>query len=252
MEEIKINEDNVITYYKTEWNDRVLGFKTNEISEIKFDSIEKGNELLSLFDKEAKLNNIIYSAIRINSDSKDLKFILEKSNYFNIETSIRVEFNLKRFEENSFLEKFKISIEKSTIEDLKIIKNISNNEFNHGRFFEDPSFNRSISKQRNLNWIDDLYEKSNLLIGKNKQNICAFMFYKTTNSVVNFEMGGVDSKYSHLAYSFWYNIIKKMKEDGITNINTLVSGTNLGVINLYSKFGFRFSNTLFGYRKIRR
>ena len=43
-----------------------------------------------------------------------------------------------------------------------------------------------------------------------------------------------------------------MKEDGITNINTLVSGTNLGVINLYSKFGFRFSNTLFGYRKIRR
>ena len=49
----------------------------------------------------------------------------------------------------------------------------------------------------------------------------------------------------------YIDVIKKMKEDGITNINALVSGSNLGVLNLYSKFGFRFSNTLFGYRKIR-
>jgi hypothetical protein len=252
MNKIKINDDNIISFYNTEWNDNVLECRTNEIFEIKFDSIKRGEELLNLFEEECNNSSIKFSAIRINSNSKDIKLILENENYSNIETSIRVESNIKRFQENKLFEKFKISLEMANDDDLNCMKNISKNDFNYGRFFEDPNISLNSSRQRNSNWIDDLYEKSNLLVSKKKGNLFAFMAYKRINSDVNLEFGGVDSKYSHLSYPFWYFIIRKLKDEGVSDINALVSGSNLPIINLYSRFDFRFVSSFFGYRKFRK
>ena len=252
MKYIKINESNLISFYDTKWNDAVFGYKTNEISEIKFDSIENGIKLLNMFDNECNSNDVKYSAIRVNSNSNDTKFILEKSDYYNIETSIKVESNIKKINENSFFEKFKFSLEAADIKSLPFIKNISDNEFKHGRFFEDSNIDLELAKKRNRNWIDDLYKSSNLLVGKTNGEIFSFMFYSLNNCDVNLQLGGVSSKYSHLAYPFWYKIIMKLKNDDIKNINAIISANNISIINLYSHFGFRFSNSFIGYRKFRK
>lgn len=251
MNTIKLDNYNTITFHNTMWNDVVLGYKTNEISDFKFNSIESGIETLRLFENESVNNDVKYSAVRIDSNCRDSKFILESEGYYNVETSMRVETTLKRIEKNNFFEKFKFDLTLADSLDVDSIKTISTKEFRHGRFFEDSKIPYDISKKRNINWIDNLYENSNLVVGKKNGKVFAFMSYKIINSEVNFELGGVDSDYSHLAYPFWYRVIMDMKDKNLTKINALISATNLSVVNLYSHFGFKFSNSFLGYRKFR-
>ena len=251
MNTIKLNNHNIISFHNTIWNDAVLGYKTNEISNFNFSSINSGIETLRLFEIKSVNDNVKYSTIRIDSNCRESKFILESEGYYNVETSIRVETTLNRVEKNDFFEKFKFDLIPADSSDIDSIKKISTNEFRHGRFFEDSKIANNVSQQRNINWIDNLYENSNLVVGKKNDKVFAFMSYKITNSEVNFELGGVDSNYSHLAYPFWYRVMMGMKYKNLTKINALISATNLNVVNLYSHFGFKFSNSFLGYRKFR-
>jgi len=251
MNTINLDNNNCITFHNTIWNDFVLGFKSNEILNLQFDSIESGIKILDMFESQCIIDNIKYSAIRIHSNSRDSKFLLENSGYSNIETSIKVQTTLTKFNKNPFFEKFNFTLESASDTDIELIKNISTNEFKHGRFFEDAYIDTKISEQRNINWIDDLYKKSNLIVGKKNNKVFAFMAYKITNSDVNFELGGVDSNYSHLAYPFWYRVMMDLKNNGMESINALISANNINVMNLYSHFEFRFSDSFIGYRKFR-
>jgi hypothetical protein len=78
------------------------------------------------------------------------------------------------------------------------------------------------------------------------------MSLKYTDKTINLEFGGVDSNFSHLAYSFWYRIFKQLESENITHINALISANNIGILNLYSFFDFKFKNSYMGYRKIRK
>ena len=49
MQTIKINESNYISFDNTEWNSKALGYNTNEIYDIQFDSIELANNLFTQF-----------------------------------------------------------------------------------------------------------------------------------------------------------------------------------------------------------
>jgi hypothetical protein len=89
------------------------------------------------------------------------------------------------------------------------------------------------------------------LIGKKNGKVFAFMSYKIINTEVEFELGGVDSDYSYLAYPFWYRVIMYMKDKNLIKIKALISASNLNIMNLYSHFGFKFSDSFLGYRKFR-
>lgn len=244
-------DNNSLLFYETPWNNSILNGNTNEIDSINFNAIDSGLKLLKLFEEECIKSKIKYSAIRINSDNRNIKSILENSGYSNVETSMLVTSNINKIPKNPLFDKFKFSVQSATKSDLDTIKSISNNEFKYGRFFEDSGIPYLDSQQRNLNWIDDLYNKSNLMVGVINSNVFAFMAFKIKNGEAVLELGGVDSKYSHLAYPFWYKIFEHLKENKVKNVNALISASNLNVVNLYSKFEFRFSDVYFGYRKFR-
>ena len=105
---------------------------------------------------------------------------------------------------------------------------------------------------RNSNWIDDLRKKSKVLVGEYDGVVFGFMALKANNLIVNLELGGVDSKYSHLAYSFWYKIFEYLKNENNLSVNALISAHNISVINLYSFFDFKFKESYIGYRKLRK
>ena len=178
--------------------------------------------------------------------------MLEKCGYISVETSLYVNNTIKNIKTNSFLEKFSFSIRECTIDDIDIVKGIASNDFNYGRFFEDAMIDVNSAKIRNSNWIDDLLKKSKVLVGEYDGKVFGFMSLKYTNKTINLEFGGVDSNFSHLAYSFWYRIFKQLDIEGITHVNALISANNIGILNLYSFFDFKFKNSYVGYRKIRK
>jgi len=251
MQTIKINDSNYISFDNTEWNSRALGYNTNEIYDIQFESIELGNELFTKFETNCLDNNITYTSLRIKPDSKPKKELLETFGFVNVETSIFVNNTLKNIKENKVLGKFNFVLRECNDADVTSVKEIASTGFNHGRFFEDPMIYTDVAKLRNSNWIDDLRKKSKVFVGEIDGVVFGFMALKSNNQIVNLELGGVDSKYSHLAYSFWYRIFEYLKNENNLSVNALISAHNISVINLYSFFDFKFKESYIGYRKLR-
>jgi hypothetical protein len=252
MQTIKINDSNYISFDNTDWNSKALGYGTNEIYDIQFDSIDLGVELISEFENYCNDTKIKYTSLRIKPDSKLKKELLEKCGYISVETSLYVANTIKNIKSNDFLEKFSFSIRECEVGDVNIVKQIASNDFNYGRFFEDVMIDINSAKIRNSNWIDDLLKKSKVLVGECNGQVFGFMSLKYTDKTINLEFGGVDSNFSHLAYSFWYRIFKQLESENITHINALISANNIGILNLYSFFDFKFKNSYMGYRKIRK
>lgn len=253
MQRIEINDSNYILFDKTEWNTRVFDNETNEIYEVVVDSLDNGIFLFEKFDNHCKENNVVYTSLRIAPNNFLLKELLEKFNYVNVENSLLVSNNLKSIKENKVLDRFNFTLRECTSDDVVSIKEIASNNFNHGRFFEDPKISKELAKQRNSNWIDDLKAKSNLFVGEIDGVVFAFMAFKINNKgLANLELGGVNPKYSHLSYTFWYKIFEYLKLKDAVSVNALISCNNLPIINLYSFFNFKFTNSYIGYRKLRK
>ena len=254
MQKIEIDNNNYLLFEKTDWNSKVFNNETNEIYEICVDSLESGIQLIDKFDLYCKENNVVYTSLRIQPTDSLIKQVLEASNYINIESSLLVSNNLKTLKENKILEKFNFILREATDNDIDTIKDISSNNFNHGRFFEDPKISKDLAKSRNSNWIDDLKKKSNLFVGEIDGVVFSFMAFKIddTTNTCNLELGGVNSKYAHLSYSFWYRIFQFLKQKDVITATALISSNNLPVINLYSFFDFKFLHSYIGYRKIRK
>lgn len=251
MQNIKINDTNYIEFNDTEWNSKVLGYKTNEIYNIQFETIDTANELLIRFEDYCLTNNILYTSLRISPDSKIVKNLLENFGFVNVETSIFVNTNLKNIKQNKILDSFKFDIRECNDTDIDVMKSIASTEFKYGRFFEDPKIDVDVAKLRNSNWIDDLMKKSKILVGEKDGVVFGFMAFKNKDDVVNLEFGGVDSNYSHLAYSFWYRVFEYLKIENVISVNAMISSHNIGIINLYSFFDFKFTHSYIGYRKLR-
>jgi hypothetical protein len=251
MKNITINESNYIKFDDTEWNSRVLGYETNEIYEIQFDSDDNGEKLFNTFESYCSENKIKYTSLRINPNSRIKKQLLENFGYINVETSILAESNFKKIKENKILEKFDFNLREFQDSDIDNLKLISSTQFNHGRFFEDPMISPDVAKLRNSNWIDDLSKKSKILVGEKDNVIFGFMAFKNDEPYSSLELGGVNFVYSYLAYSFWYRVFEYLKNKNIKSVRAMISAHNLNVINLYSYFGFKFTNSYIGYRKIR-
>ena len=251
MQEINLNESNFIRFDDTEWNSRALGYKTNEIYSIQFDSNANAVLLFSKFEDYCKEEGIKYTSLRLNPDSESKKQVLELFGYINVETSILVGSNLKNIKENKVLEKFKFTVREFNDSDIEQIKSIASTQFNHGRFFEDPKISNDVAKLRNSNWIDDLSKKSKILVGEKDDVVFGFMAFKNKEFNTNLELGGVNFMYSYLAYSFWYRVFEYLKNENMVSVNAMISAHNLSVINLYSYFDFKFTDSYIGYRKIR-
>jgi len=252
MKSIQFNEENYIHYDHTAWNDKVLKVKTNEIYQLNFDTITNGKLLVEEFEKTCIEENINYSIVRINATERKIKDIFSLFGYENIETSFRVINNLKKIKNNENFNRFKIKIEKPNKLSNKVeIKNIVYKDFNFGRFFEDPQIKEEQARLRNSNWVDSLYENSNILGGFYKSQLFGFMAYKINKNSIILELGGVESKFSYLAYPFWYSCLHTFKNIGFDSINTIISANNIGIINLYSYFDFKFNDSYLSLRKFR-
>jgi hypothetical protein len=252
MKSIKIDNCNFLTFKNTEYNTVVLGYKTNEISNLIFSNKGNGIELFTKFEKYCEQNSILYTGIRIKPDYKIQKQVLEELGYHSIETILTVDTMLKNIQENTFLEKFKFTLRKFTSNDIQEIKNIASDDFKYGRFFEDSIIEENVAKLRNSNWIESLTTESEILVGEYNGKVIAFMAFENKQGTVNLKIGGLRFNFVHLAYPFWYKVLIYLKEINTKSVNALISVHNLNILNLYSFFNFKFKESYIGYRKFRK
>lgn len=245
---IKLDENNYLTYIDTPWDSKPLGLSTNTITKLIASTESSAEILLDTFEKTHK--KIKYTSTRI--DSRDIHIVkaLGKKDYHMTEVVMKVTGVLSKLKvDKSLFSKF--TFQQAKKEDYATIAKYAVKYFNHGKFHEDPLINRSIANTRNINMVEDLTKKYTTYVGKVGDNIIGFMILNHKDTVVDLLLGGMHIDYRHLSYAFWNRVYYEYKNKGVKKFITTISAANIPIVNLYSKFGFKFSQALYGFRKFR-
>lgn len=252
MQKIILDVNNYIIYRETPWDSKVFGYNTNEIIEFVYSD---ENQLYKLIEKHEEIcvtQKYLFTNTRIAPDDKILRKVLNDLGYFNAETSLFVELNTKNITFDESINKLKFSTKKINAEDIQNIEDMASTIFHHGRFFEDPYISIENAKRRNENWIDDLKNSSDIIIGEKNSVPFAFMALKINDDIATLLLGGVKENFKFLAYPFWLRIfLELINKHKIKKIVSVISASNIPIINIYFYFGFKVTKCFFGYHKHR-
>jgi hypothetical protein len=239
----------IIFYHDTPWNDRTLDGKTLEIDSIVSSFAEETLNLVLEFCTQKLKESYKLIMCRISASQLDLKKTFFLSGFITVEHTLNVSsFGLDLQKLDILCKKFPVHVEDYRNEHINEVEDISSSVFKFGRFYEDPFIEVSKAKDRNRRWISDLVNQDaiiKVLIKKNK--IVGFMAYEVKEKRANLILGGIKEEFRHLAFGFWANILSNLKN--ADEIHTLISSSNIDVLNLYSYFGFRFEQPQFGLHK---
>lgn len=253
MQKILLDNDNYIICQDTPWDSKILGYNTNEITEFVYSNEGQLHKLIQEYEKKCIQQKYLFTNTRIAPGDKILRKVLSTVGYLNTETSLIVELHTKNLKFDESINKLKFSTKYFKSRDIPDIEDMASSIFFHGRFFEDPFISIGDAKTRNRNWIKDLENSSNIILGEINSGIFGFMAFKMDNDVATLILGGVKDNFKHLAYSFWLRIILELKnEHKIKKIIGVISASNIPSINIYSFFGFKVTNCFFGYHKHRK
>lgn len=251
MEKIVIDDKNFIVYRKTPWDTNSFGFQTNEILEIVYDKKETLFTLIKEFDKKNKIENITFTYTRVDTNDKILKQAFFENKFYYAETTFALSKN--DMESFNFFDGIKHRLELKTPneDDYKEIQSIARDDFHYGRFHEDFNIEADKAKIRYNNWINDLVtQKKEFYIYKPKDNVLAFHSQEVHNDSAKLILTGTSNKGALISLSFWASFLDMLKNRGIKKATTMVSASNVKIVNLYSFFRFKFEKTLIGFHKI--
>jgi hypothetical protein len=237
-----------VYFHDSPWNNKFLEGKTLEIESIE-SSLENSVNLISEFCKQKSKESYVLIASRIAANQIELKKLYFLCGFMTVEHTLNVtSFGVDYKILESISNKFPVTVSDYTIDNKIEIEEIAAGEFKFGRFYEDPFIEPLKAINRSRFWISNLInEKATIKVLMKKDIVVGFMAYKVKDKRVDLILGGIKEKYRHLAYGFWANILLSLRD--CNEINTLISSSNIDIINLYSYFGFKFENAQFGFHK---
>lgn len=238
----------MISYRLTPWDEKSLRMKTAELTVDK-ELVNFEEEFLSL-EKKLKEEGVQFIYTRISSENFALRNAIQQAGFYFAECSQTVERNkIHKFEKERFPSlAFELLEEKR----LSEIKELAKKSFDFSRFHEDVKIPIEFSRERYFNWIDDL-------VSQNATIHQATVGDKLVG--ISIQKEDMDKKQSDLilagcakgnelyVMSLWNEILQYNKEQGIRKMKTLISASNVGVVNVYAHFGFKFKQTLLGFHK---
>lgn len=250
MEKIFYDQNNYLEYRSTPWNSKAFGYEINELKTVKYTSKELLHAMLK--DFEAVSSGVKATLTRISIDDKTCMHELQKFGYYFAETAFIITMN--RINKKDFGKEFKNNLPLSVPEeeDFEQIKNIAKNDFHHGRFHEDPNFDLQASRNKYASWIEEMKEEGkSFLVYKSEGMVLSFLAYQCFDEYVDLILAGSIEGKGMLSYYFWSSFMTYLQNQGHKNIKTMISASNIGIVNLYARLDFKFEQALISMHKFR-
>ena len=238
------------------WETRNLGVASFEVTQQFIDNPDEENLKYAIKDKIEQHNKIFIQA-RVAKDSYAATVTLEGNGFYFVEAVIEPYTNLKEnFVLQSFIsDKTKFTpthyakddwtfapMNKNDISLCLRVKQIAAESFSDDRFHIDPKCSEEIANARFSFWVDDLLADQNVsfytmdYLGHPQ----AFMTRKSDYLV----LGGLSKQCAGkgMGKFFWLSVLEDMLNEGLSQVQTLISVNNIPVLNLYVRLGFKFKH----------
>lgn len=232
---------------QTPWNDEVIGGKTVEI----FLSSEDNQEFAAQVDvalSEVKSSDVIFAQLRLDS-CVEKRALLEKRGFRFIDISYELIFNQPQRLDVTWRIPTGIDLCLLSCDaELEFARQVAVHDFEFGRLLEDPNIDRNAARDRTGRWINHLCQKPyKFYIAKYRGNPIGFHAELIHSDYVEWILTGVARHYSMLAPKMWQEVFLLAQKNRYKKICTIISASNVGVLNVYNMFPFRVSKALFGF-----
>lgn len=234
----------------TPWDQRALGFKTAEITQLNASSREVALALLTQVQHWCQSEGVRYLFGRTDANDHLLRAGLLESGFDFVEVSLTVSRNgFANFP--SVPRGMMPALRPALPGDIQTLRAIASEDFTHGRFLEDPAIDPALAKLRTANWIEDLVATGLVYTAEARGTIIGFHAERVHPQDKHAELllTGASSKFAMLAMPLWITALESLGTRDYQRCTTLISAANTGVLNLYARLGFQFNNTLTGFRK---
>jgi Sortase and related acyltransferases len=234
----------------TPWDERALGMRTAEIIGLQADSSEAGMAVLAGAEQWCDVHGVRYLFGRFDASSSAAKGAVLASGHAIVECSL----TLARRGLDGLPQapaRMRPQLREFCEADLPELERIAREDFQHGRFLEDPAIDAALAATRTANWIGDLARQGLLRTAESGGRVIGFHAERVdpASRHADLILTGATARYAMLGLPLWIVALDSLRERGVTSCSTLVSAANTGIVNLYAKLGFRYETTLFGFRK---
>lgn len=124
--------------------------------------------------------------------------------------------------------------------DADLILQIGHSAFEHGRFHRDFNLPKYAADLRYDNWLKQLLEAKQVYGLYWKGKLAGFIGY--TNSSLVLHALAKQQRGKGRAKFWWTAVCVELLANGYDEINSSISASNLGALNLYASLGFSFFN----------
>lgn len=235
---------------RTPWDERVFGFACAEITQFQAQDKEAGLEVLSQFETWAQAQGVKFAYGRFEP-TQLVKQVVHQGGFYFSEASYRIHYKkLQSSEAFDRLIRPGPVLEPATEADHDALRNILATDFEHGRIHEDPWVDPNHASQRYQNWLSDLISQNyEVFTYRLKNKIIGIHVQRSDQGKVDLILTGVKKSHALLGASLWADVIKLNRQRGLREAETLISASNIPIVNLYQKFNFQFESLLLGFHK---
>ena len=249
MNTITINNAELI-YRHTPWDKKSFDMETREILSVKYESEEELNQLITAFEETLESDTLIY--FRQDSNDQTAKKVLISKGYYIVEASLLIK--LTKVQKIDFSKIYRNNLEiddKIDENDIKQLQEIAYNSFDYSRFHEDPFLDIEKCRKRYANWILDLVEQGKkVFVHRQDGEVISFQFYTLENNKAELILGGSKRGYGMMTLYFFSTVMTALQQQGVKKMETMISASNLGILNTYITFGYTVQTSFFDYHKI--
>lgn len=232
------------------WDFKSLGIKTIEILTIDYQDEASLIQCLTELTNVVVENKIEFIYVRIPALERLLRKTLQSNGFYLAEISHELEYSLLSNYSKDFKE---LTLEPLKIEDYKRVEQVrllARDSFDYSRFHDDVNIIDYQARKRYYYWIDDLLQQNyeGFVVSKNSE-ILGFHFHQIEGEVANLILTGAKRGKSEISVLLWHSVLKMLQRRGVKSCRTMVSASNLGVINLYNFLGFKTKRVFLGMHK---
>lgn len=142
------------------------------------------------------------------------------------------------------------SVTVSTDVSIDELLSICDGAFSHGRFHRDFRVPRNQADLRYNNWLTNLHAEGGIFALEYEGSLAAFFGFRGSKVVLHAVSEAFRGR--GLAKTLWSAGYERLFEQGVREVSSSVSASNLPVINLYASLGFRFRNPVDVYHRFNR